>query len=255
MSENQIKKSIQYIFTENHVYDQGTKKRILTNITNPPQKKRRITLTPIVVTICLFLGSGIWISTILSNSSQDQHLANPNTEQQPTSNDNLEGINTNDEKIAELEFQVSAFEDEREYYHEVIAQILPSLTDEEMLNLAKSHFKYELAVNQKPIASNGKMEVEPGEVDVMLTFWMAPHYNILSEEWYQKGMISGDYFSHIEKVEPANGEVIYADGANVTAQGYKFTNMQSGTKISLTISEELRERLSLETHEIEILIK
>ncbi|MFP3803029.1 hypothetical protein, partial [Paraburkholderia sp. SIMBA_027] len=82
-----------------------------------------------------------------------------------------------------------------------IAQILPSLTDEEMLNLAKSHFKYELAVNQKPIASNGKMEVEPGEVDVMLTFWMAPHYNILSEEWYQKGMISGDYFSHIEKVE------------------------------------------------------
>ncbi|RKQ13765.1 hypothetical protein [Ureibacillus endophyticus] len=253
MSENQIKKSIQYIFTENQVYDQGTKKRILNKITNPPQKKRRTSLMPIVVTICLLLGTGVWISTILSNSSQNQNLAN--TEEELPTSDNLEGISSENDKIAELEFQVSTFEDEREYYHEVIAQILPSLSDEEMLNLAKSHFRYELSVNQTPLTSNGKMEVEPGEVDVMLTFWMTPHYNVLSDEWYQKGMISGDYFSHIEKVEPDNGEVIYADGANVTAQGYKFTNMQSGSKISLKISEELRERLSLDTNEIEILVK
>ncbi|SOC21121.1 hypothetical protein SAMN05880501_112119 [Ureibacillus xyleni] len=250
MSENQIKKSIQYIFTENQVYDQGTKRRLINNMVKPPQKKRNVVFMPIAVTICLLLGSGIWISSILPKTSQQANteLEAPNLEEHPAiSNDN--------EKIAELEYQVSTFEDEREYYHEVIQQIMPSLTDDEMLQLAKSHFKYELSVNHKPLPTSGVMEVEPGEVNVMLTFYMAPHYNVLTEEWYQKGMISGDYFSHIEKIQPENAEVIYADGANVTAQGYKFANLVGGSKISLTISDELRERMSLETNEIEILVK
>ncbi|RUL56983.1 hypothetical protein [Lysinibacillus antri] len=251
MSKDPIKDSLQFIFTENNVYDHRTNQRILYTMAKP-HKRKKFLFMPLATSFCLLLGLGIWIATMLPSTNQN---ANTDTEQSSIQQqDDLE-MGTDAQKIADLEFQIGAFEDERAYYHEVIDQLLPNLSDEEMLEFAKSHFSYEFTVNHEPLPATGQMEVAAGEVTVMLNFKMVPHYNVLSEEWYQKGMISGDYFAHIEKVEPANGEMTYADGANVTAQGYRFANAESGSKITLTISEELKERLALKTSKIEILVK
>lgn len=251
MNKERVKESLQYIYNENHIVDNRTKSRILFKMTTPT-KKKKIVLMPIMVMICLILGSSVWIATVLSNNKQNAVTIEP--QQQQIENPMQENVDETN-KIAELEFEISQFEQEREHYHNIIDQILPKLTDEEMLELAKSLFSYEITVNQQPLPTNGRIEVSPGDVDVFLTFWMTPNYNVLSEEWYQKGMISGDYFSHIINVDPSNGEEIYADGSNVTARGYKFKNMKSGSIITITISEELKERLSLNTKAIEITVK
>ena len=240
MNKEKVKESLEYIFNEHRVIDNRTKSRILSKITTPP-KKKKIIFMPIAVLICLLIGTGVWIATFISKNTQT--AVTSEIQYEGTENPIQENVNETD-KIAELEFEISQFEEEREYYHNIIDQIMPKLNEEEKLALAKSHFSYDITVNQHKLSTNGQMEVNPGDVDVFLTFGMTPHYNVLPEELYQMGMISGDYFSHITHVEPNNWEEIYADSKNITARGYKFKNMKSGTTIKITISDELKERLS-----------
>lgn len=252
MNKEKVKESLQYIFKENSVVDSSTKSRILSKMITS-SKKKRIVFMPIAVMICLLLGTAVWSATMFSNNNT-QNAVTTEVQQENNENQLQENINETN-KIAELEFEISRFEEEREYYHSVIGRMMSKLNNEEMLELAKSHFSYDIKVNQQQLPNNGRIEVDPGEVDVLLTFSMSPHYNVLSEEWYEKGMISGDYFSHITHVTPNNWEEIYADGSNVTARGYKFKNLKSGSIISMSISEELKERLSLDTTNIEIVVK
>lgn len=253
MNKEKVKESLQYIFKENSVVDNETKSRIFSKMTTSP-KKKRIVLMPAVVMIFLLLGTAVWSATMFSNNNNTQNAVTTEVQQENAEYQMQESTDETS-KIAELEFEVSRFEEEREYYHSVISRMMSKLNNEEMLELAKSHFSYDIKVNQQQLPNDGRIEVDPGEVDVLLTFSMTPHYNVLSEEWYEKGMISGDYFSHITHVEPNNWEEIYADGSNVTARGYKFKNLKSGSIISMSISEELKERLSLNTTNIEIVVK
>lgn len=253
MDKHQVKESIQFIFEENKVIDEYSTKRVLARMSQPsPKRKKRMSFTPAIVTILLLFGTGILAATMLPNEKQNAVTVDNNE----VENTGVEEMGSS-KSVGELELELSFAQDKLEHYQSVIDQMLPSLTDEEKLQLAKSQFTYELMINNIPIPSNGRLEVEKGEVNLLLTYRIPPVY-VLPDEWIQKGhndFISGDFFKHIQNIEPGGGEEVYADGVNITGRGYKYTNVKSGEKITFTVTDELKESLELETNEIEITIK
>ena len=120
-----------------------------------------------------------------------------------------------------------------------------------MLAFSRNQFIYDLQVNGVSIPKNGQVAIPAGDVEILLSE-KSMGYDFLPDEWLEKGKISGNYIDHILDFDPANWTATGTDGTVNTAQGYKRKNNDAGERISFKITDELKERLNLDTNLIQI---
>lgn len=120
----------------------------------------------------------------------------------------------------------------------------------------KSQIQYSLEAGQQVIPSNGEIAVDTDTLEVYISQNVLG-FGFLQAEWMEAGMLTGNYEDHILAIKTTSGEIEPwgADGTTVSAVGYKVSNLQTGDQISLTISNELKERLAMETTNIVITIQ
>ncbi|WP_156312105.1 hypothetical protein [Lysinibacillus contaminans] len=77
-------------------------------------------------------------------------------------------------------------------------------------------------------------------------------FDFLPSEWIEKGRISENYIDQILNFDTTNWTPLMTDGTVVTGQGFQATNMKEGELFSFNITDELKERLNLDTNRIQI---
>jgi hypothetical protein len=177
----------------------------------------------------------------------------------PSSEDEVEiDVNSMEQSISEytseiesLQTQTEFLDEKNQYLVNVIKQILEDFSDEEILEFSQNQFIYELQVNGESIPNSGQIAISSGEVEILLSE-KGLGYDFLDAEWLEKGKISGNFIDHILNFDTTNWTPLGTDGTVNTAQGYKATNVKAGEWFSFTITDELKERLNLDTNLIQI---
>ncbi|WP_342598067.1 hypothetical protein MHB48_10625 [Psychrobacillus sp. FSL H8-0483] len=140
------------------------------------------------------------------------------------------------------------------YYEQFAEDALLFLRESELLELAKKQWTYSLTVNNQRIPKNGYVEIQDNIMEISLVQKQAP-YNPLPFDIYIQGPISGKYEEHIQQLTPPPTETYWTDGTLTTGSHYKYEKIERASTISFFITEELKERLGLDTTLIEIVNK
>lgn len=154
-------------------------------------------------------------------------------------------------EIESLQGQTEFLNEQKQYLITVIQKVMENFSDEEMLEFSRNQFVYNLQVNGESIPENGRVNIPEGGVEISLSE-KGMGYDFLPPEWLEKGRISGNYIDHLLNFDTSNWIPWGTDGTVITAQGYKATNLKAGERFSVTITDELNERLNLETNIIQI---
>lgn len=157
--------------------------------------------------------------------------------------------------------------EERDYYRLYIDKYLQKLSNEELLNIAKTEWTYSLYIKLGTMENKSKVIIEipkDGIIEVKESSFLltiSEHqsaFPILNNyiEIYNKGSIE-NYSNHLKILDNKNyiSEGYSASGTIVDSLTYEFLNVPKGSKIKLEISEELKERLNLNTNIIMISVK
>lgn len=140
--------------------------------------------------------------------------------------------------------------EEAEYYKQLIDDLIQDYSDTQLKDLAKKLWDYNLKINGVSIPINGVVEIKENNIEISLIESQAA-YLILPNEIYIQGQISGNYIDHL-KMDSSPTETYVTDGTVVTAIHHKFVDVDTDSKISISITEELKTRLGLETTQITI---
>ena len=190
--------------------------------------------------------SGIVFSSILLVGCSDEQ----NEEQgQAQSLVNEVEIDTNE--IESLQTQNQFLNEQNQHLVTTIKQVIDNLSDEEMLELSRNQFLYELQINGESIPKNGRVTISAGDVEILLSE-KGLGYDFLPDEWLEKGKISGNYIDHLLNFDTENWQQIGTDGTVNTAQGYQSADIKAGQQYTFNITDELRERLKIEINLIQI---
>lgn len=155
----------------------------------------------------------------------------------------------------DLRTEVEYLNERNQYLLTTINYLTDSLSDEEMLQFSKDQITYELSINGEPIPENGQIIVEEGMVEILLSE-MKLGFDFLPEDWSEKGIISGEeYIDHLLNIDTSNWTLIGNDGTVNTSRGYQSADIKSGQQVSFEITDELRERLGIDTNLIQIKMK
>ncbi|MFZ0446645.1 MAG: hypothetical protein WAM95_18840 [Bacillus sp. (in: firmicutes)] len=190
--------------------------------------------------------SGIVFSSILLVGCSDEQ----NEEQgQAQSLVDEVGIDTNE--IESLQTQNQFLNEQNQHLVTTIKQVIDNLSDEEMLELSQNQFLYELQINGESIPKNGQVTISARDVEILLSE-KGLGYDFLPDEWLEKGKISGNYIDHLLNFDTTNWQPIGTDGTVNTAQGYQSADIKAGQQYTFNITDELRERLKIDTNLLQI---
>ncbi len=155
----------------------------------------------------------------------------------------------------DLQAEVEYLDERNQYLLTTINNLTDNLSDEEKLQFSKNQIIYELSINGEPIPENGQIIVEEGMVEILLSE-LRLGYDFLPEDWLEKGIISGkNYINHLLNIDTLNWTLIGSDGTVNTSRGYQSANINSGQQVTFEITDELRERLRIDTNLIQIKMK
>ncbi|WP_033542746.1 hypothetical protein [Planococcus sp. CAU13] len=152
--------------------------------------------------------------------------------------------------VDNLQLDFNYKQEEAVYYKKWIDELIKDYNDTQLKDLATKLWEYDLAINGLTIPANGIMELQEDTIEISLGQRQSA-YPILPNEIFMLGQISGNYSDHLT-VNSTPSETYGSDGTVVTAVQHKFTDVENGSTISLTVSEELKQRLGLETTQITI---
>ncbi|MFF3102149.1 hypothetical protein [Viridibacillus arvi] len=185
------------------------------------------------------------------NNDDLQQNQSTKTEVEMDTNKEQDNISEYTSELESLQMQTEYMNVHNQYLLSVIKQMMKNLSNEEMLEFSKDQFVYELQVNGESIPKNGQLTIPEGDVEILL-LEKGMGYDFLPPKWLEKGRLSGDYIDHILNFDTTNWKPLGTDGTVATARGYKTTNMKAGERVSLKITDDLKERLSLATNKIQI---
>ncbi|KOO51860.1 hypothetical protein [Viridibacillus arvi] len=194
------------------------------------------------------------ISAILigcENNNDLQQTQSTKTEVEMDTNKEQDNISEYTSELESLQMQTEYMNMQNQYLVSVIKQMMKNFSNEEMLEFSKKQFVYELQVNGESIPRNERLAIPQGDVEILL-LEKGMGYDFLPPKWLEKGRLSGDYIDHILNFDTTNWTPLGTDGTVATAQGYKTTNMKAGERVSLNITDDLKEKLDLVTNKIQI---
>lgn len=164
----------------------------------------------------------------------------------------LDEVEVYTSEIESLQAQNQFLNERNQFLVTTIKQVIENLSDEEMLEFSKSQFLYELQVNGESIPKDGQVTTSEGNVEILLSEKVLG-YDFLPTEWLEKGKVSGgNYIDHLLNFDITNWLPIGMDGTVNTAQGYQSADVKAGQQFSFNITDELRERLKIDTNLIQI---
>lgn len=147
--------------------------------------------------------------------------------------------------------EIESLQTQNQHLVTTIKQVIDNLSDEEMLELSRNQFLYELQINGESVTKNGQVTISAGDVEILLSE-KGLGYDFLPDEWLEKGKISGNYIDHLLNFDTTNWQPIGTDGTVNTAQGYQSVDIKAGQQYTFNITDELRERLKIDTNLIQI---
>lgn len=157
-------------------------------------------------------------------------------------------------KIQEKNDQIAILNSMNKEYLSFIDQALEYLDDDELTEISSPLFKYTLTINDQPIPKDGKITLEEGPVVIQFTSEVLTSLN-LPQLIYEKGRLSGDYYvEHLDFAgqKPDTEEIL--DGTVVQSIIYTFGKDNPLNGLEFTLTEELKERLELETTTMNVTI-
>ncbi|GGE69644.1 hypothetical protein [Priestia taiwanensis] len=183
-------------------------------------------------------------------------------------NTKTEELATAENKIKELEQKINEIEntqgneslladinkiheEEISMYTTLAKEMVKNLNKEEMEELGKLSWHYQLTANKEPTPKNGVIEVDADNIEIELTSRQL-NEPVFPLDIHNKGTISDGFEKHITNVEPKPSETSGRDGTVVSSIYHVFSDMESGNTITVTITDELKQRLELETTTITI---
>jgi hypothetical protein len=159
--------------------------------------------------------------------------------------------------IAELQREIASSKDWAKFsgdihdmYAASIKQVISKLNHEELVALSKHMWKYDIQVDGQSIPKDGTIQIHSSLFD--LSFVRHQLADILPLDIHNKGAISGNYTEHITKMEPKPSVSYTEDGVSLANAHHRFTDIKEGNTVSITITEELKQRLGLDTTTITI---
>ncbi|MFJ7735659.1 hypothetical protein ACIQ2D_04875 [Lysinibacillus sp. NPDC097287] len=197
---------------------------------------------------------GLIISGILIGCQNDDSLPETKStvdEAESEANKEQQSITELTSEIESLQAQSEYLNEEKQYFATVIKEIIADFTEEEMLKFSQDQIIYDLTVNGESIPKSGQVTIPTGDVKILLSERVRG-YDFLPSEWIDRGRISENYIDQILNFDTTNWTPLMTDGTVVTGQGYQATNMKAGERFSFNITDELKERLNLDTNTIQI---
>lgn len=194
-----------------------------------------------------------------------------NSEDNSTNSDKIEEVNASAQLSEDTTLQINKLElqneelqsalnsmetdlnykkEEAEYYKQLIDDLIKDYSDTQLKDLAIKLWDYKLEINGVSVPTNGIVEIQENTIEISLIENQLA-YHVLPTEIYMQGQISGNYIDHL-KMTSNPSKTYVTDGTVVTAINHKFVDVEKGSTISFTVSEELKKRLGLETTQITI---
>ena len=179
----------------------------------------------------------------------------------------LSGVGYHFYKIIELRSEIKALEFQRDislelennpstgeldYYKKLTTRTVNLLSGEQLTELASMEWHYKLMLNGEEFKGQN-IKVDGDSIQIILSENREEN-SILPEELKKKGQL-GNFFKQItieSRIEP---EITNRDEAYTTSVLYKFPKLSPGDKIKISMSEELRKRLGLDSKNYVIQIK
>ena len=155
--------------------------------------------------------------------------------------------------LENMQANLNYTKDEAKYYKQLIDDLIKGYSDAQLKDLAVKLWDYELKINGVTVPTNGIVEIQENTIEISLVE-KQPAYPVLPNEILMQGQISGNYTEHIN-MNATPTETYFTDGTVVTGIHHKFEDVKAGLTMSFTITEELKERLGLNTTQITINIK
>ncbi|WP_440896919.1 hypothetical protein ACS127_02610 [Amphibacillus sp. Q70] len=137
-------------------------------------------------------------------------------------------------------------------YKETIGQLVSQLNDNQLMTIAEDHWQYQLTVNDINIPKDGIVEIDNHFVEFVLVEHQSENV-FLPDELLAQGQISGEFLDeHLFGISSGlDGEGWTEIGRGID-RDYFFgmSGLESGAEVQLSITDELKERLALDTNRL-----
>ncbi len=212
--------------------------------------KRKVTLLMIgILSVSLLIGCSAKPESIEVESPGDTIIANDVIKEKD------EDIQKLQEKVEELTLSVDSLENLNKDYEKFVESTLKHIEEKDLIQLAKDQFIYTLQVNEKSVPKDGLMEISEGPIQITIKSDMASGI-AYPDEIYSLGSLSGQYsVEHLDFMGQKEDSLDVLDGTLVQTFIYTFGKEKPIENFEFKISEELMERLGLNTTRIKIVVK
>lgn len=153
-------------------------------------------------------------------------------------------------ELEQIQTDLKYKDEEAVYYKRFIDDLMKDYSDAQLKDVAIQLWDYQLQVNDVTVPPNGIVEVQENSIEISLTE-AQPNYEVLPNELLMQGQMSEDYRKHLTANTKPN-ETIVTDGTVVTGIHHKYVDVAEGTTLTFTMTEQLKQRLGLETTQITI---
>ncbi|AQQ53294.1 Med9 domain-containing protein [Planococcus lenghuensis] len=155
------------------------------------------------------------------------------------------------ETIHSQEIDLQYAKDEAAIYRGQVEGLVADMSDSEQTAFAKSQWTYELTVNGEAVPAEGEVKLDDSQVEVAIVQKQAP-YTVLPQEIFSTGKISGQFHEHVKPLGQKPDDVIMTDGTVNTGVIYTFSDVPEGEAITISVTEELKGRVDLNTDQLRI---
>ncbi|WP_088006971.1 hypothetical protein [Indiicoccus explosivorum] len=150
-----------------------------------------------------------------------------------------------------LELDLKYTKEEAALYREQLQSLTATLNESELAEFAKSQWTYGLTVNGEAVPANGQVELDGSTAKVTVVQKQAP-FTVLPPEVFGKGKISGNFHEHVVETSQEPDDMIMTDGTVNSGVTYVFSDVPEGEELTVSLSEELKERTGLESAQLRI---
>lgn len=195
-----------------------------------------------------------FLSACSDNNSKNNDEVNASvqlSENQTTQIDKIEKQNEAlQAELEQMQTDLNYKKEEAEYYKQLIDDFIKDYSNAQLNELAIKLWDYKLEINGLTVPANGIVDLQDTDIEISL-IESQPAYLVLPNEIFMQGKLSGDYMEHL-KLNGKPTETTVTDGTIVTGIHHKYVDVAEGSTFTFTITEELKQRLGLETTQITI---
>lgn len=155
------------------------------------------------------------------------------------------------EQISSYKNEISQLKDENENYKKFVQSSIKLLDENQLAELAKSCWNYEISVDDTKINLNDVHKIDNSSFKITFSEKMNPIPS-MEQEIFDSGAISGNFYDHLTFIDIQPAKAYISDGTVVQGMNYEFENVPKGSVIKMHVTDELKERLDLEENVINI---